>query len=233
MRNPDDHRMAHRPPDASSGAPLHDLTENSIYPGDVYQHPEYYFTGDPLDWTAWGIISAARARPNKGIRIYRAVPRKKARTIRPGDWVTPVFGYARQHGRHSSDKTKDMDVLTAIVRASELHTAGDSMLEWGYNGRRRVRATVRFRARVPKRVKERVERVKKVRPLGKRTLSALTKRLAAADAEFAALPRGDGRWDALFDERWELATKLGLDPRTRQPKPMSNPLKRRCWGAMR
>ena len=126
--------MAHRPPDADSGAPLHDLTGNSVYPKDVYDVPSQYSGGEENFWEAWSAVSRARGKPDSYVAVYRALPcGRKTSTLHRGDWVTMVQKYARQHGKHESDPSKDMCVKWSRVKARCIHTAGDSLFEWGYN----------------------------------------------------------------------------------------------------
>lgn len=136
----------HRPPGPDSGAPLYDLTARGIYPPDVYDHPEWYESGNPLDRSAYAVARYARGRPNAEVDIFRAVP-CGIRRINPGDWVSTVQAYAVQHGRHESDPSQDMCVITARVPARCLHTNGDSLLEWGYNCSAIPMARVSYRPR--------------------------------------------------------------------------------------
>jgi len=51
--------------------------------------------------------------------------------INPGDWVTIIRNYAVSHGRaHLKNKYR---VLSKTVKAKEIWTGGDSILEWGYS----------------------------------------------------------------------------------------------------
>jgi len=130
----EDYAMSHRPPGADNGAPLHDLNANAVYPKDVYDHPEWYSGGEENFWDAWSAVSRARGKPDKNVSIFRALPCGRAtKTLNNGDWVTTVRKYAREHSKHASDPSKDMCVKWARVKASCLHTAGDSLFEWGYN----------------------------------------------------------------------------------------------------
>lgn len=64
------------------GAPLFDLTMNGVYPDDVYSINglQYYGTGhqDNLDREAFNIIRNSYNKPNKKVKIYRAVPYVKS-----------------------------------------------------------------------------------------------------------------------------------------------------------
>jgi len=123
--------MAHRAP-GPDGAPLHDLTGHHVYPADVYTTLRFYRTGDAtMDRQAEAVVLRHRGRPASLVRVFRAVPRR-VRTIHRGDWVTVVQQYAEQHAAGG----EPMVILAAWVPASSLHTNGDSLLEWGYNGPR-------------------------------------------------------------------------------------------------
>lgn len=142
-----EYRGLHTAPDEES-APMHDLTGNGVYPKDVYDMPHYYHGGD--EHQAAGFYKALRVRgkPDKDVMIFRAVP-KGVKEFNPGDWVTPVKAYAREHGKHVSDPSQDMHVIRTWVKAKHLHTNGDSLAEWGYNGTETKRGDVVFRPRKP------------------------------------------------------------------------------------
>lgn len=138
-RNPDtSYRISHGAP-GPDGAPLHDLTANSVFPPDVYETLRYYqfhasdARGRAQEAEAERILRAARGRPDMPVTIYRSLPRGLT-TINPGDWVTIVRDYAIMHGMHDNDETQDWPVVAATVPAGTVHTNGDSLQEWGYNG---------------------------------------------------------------------------------------------------
>jgi len=127
----DDYKINHRPPGPEHGAPLHDLTQ--VYPDDVYTHPHYYHGQRPAsasDREATNAFMAARGKPDQMVKIYRAVP-KHVTEINPGDWITTSPSYARVH---AGNKTEGFHVLEAVARAGDLHTDGNSLAEFGYNG---------------------------------------------------------------------------------------------------
>jgi hypothetical protein len=142
----DDYRMEHRPAD-DEGAPAHDLTGNGTYPDDVYTHSHYYGTGDDEhDAESWHQLRRVKGKPDGKVRVYRSMPAEHIHHgIRPGDWVTTSKSYARQHGVHATDPNKDWPVIRATVRADEIHTNGDSINEWGYNGERPRGGMVSFK----------------------------------------------------------------------------------------
>jgi hypothetical protein len=185
-----DYRGEHSAPDRQSGAPLHKVTDNGIYPADVYsaEGARLYGTGeDAMDRAAFNMISSLQDKPNASVRVYRAVPRNEApselvykyqrqkdqilRTgkipkeaegqwknsseyydwldkemarlkempdapkerlgIESGDWVTPIRKYAEDHGK--SALRNQYKVVSKLVKAKDVFTAGDSWLEWGYD----------------------------------------------------------------------------------------------------
>lgn len=130
-----DYRMQHRPPGRESGAALHDLTSNSVFPKDVYSTLRDYGSGDPkLDREAFDIIQKMKGKPDGTVTIYRAVPKgKENEPIRPGDWVAITHGYAKQHSLDLEGPGKDGTVIKMQVPASTIFTNGDSIQEWGYD----------------------------------------------------------------------------------------------------
>ena len=128
----DDWRMQHRPP-GRDGIPLHDMTVN--LPADVYTHPHYYADmSDPSTQDSVSTMRRVRGKPDAKVKVYRALPAEHAhKGIGPGDWVTTSKEYARIHGRQSDPK-HDWPVISATVKAGDLHTDGDDFREYGYNG---------------------------------------------------------------------------------------------------
>lgn len=61
-------------PSKEVAAPLHDLTQ--IYPDDIYgpNGVRYYGDSSPHDDESFAIVFSAKGRPNKRVKIYRAVP---------------------------------------------------------------------------------------------------------------------------------------------------------------
>jgi len=71
----EDYQGEHRAPSRNgSDAPLHDLTQ--LYPEDIYSNDAIRLYGDgvPYDSESMSIIHACRNRPNKKVKVYRAVP---------------------------------------------------------------------------------------------------------------------------------------------------------------
>jgi len=73
----EDYVGSHSAPESEDNAPLYDVTMNGIYPEDIYSSngARYYGHGDQMDNWAISIIHGYRNKPNKPIKIYRAVPK--------------------------------------------------------------------------------------------------------------------------------------------------------------
>jgi len=127
-----DRNGAHSPSGPDEGAPLWNLT--AVYPDDVYSANglRYYATGEErFDGIAYNIIQLYKGYPNKTVTIYRAIASDDVNKIRPGDWVTTVRAYAKDHGETSlNGKYK---IINKTVYARDLFTSGDSWLEYGYH----------------------------------------------------------------------------------------------------
>lgn len=124
------YRITHKAP-TKSGAPLHDLTINEVYPKDVYQRPDYYYSSDD-EKIAADIISKFKNKPDSEITIYRAVP-KNVSEINPGDWVALTKEYAEKH------LEKDGKIIATKVKAKDLFNDGNSFAEFGYNGKKKIK----------------------------------------------------------------------------------------------
>ncbi len=123
----EDYRGEHGSPDPEIGAPMHDV--ESMMP-DYYEHPDWYFTNDDgLDRVAAAAIRRVRGKPYAHVEVFRAVP-KGVRKINPGDWVTTVLAYAKDH--LDSALNGQGRILKVVARAGSLFTAGDSHFEWGW-----------------------------------------------------------------------------------------------------
>jgi hypothetical protein len=125
---------AHSPPSASDGAPGYDVASNGIYPDDLYSANgrRYYGTGDDtIDGPAFDVIRSMEANPNKMITIYRSVEKGASGKINPGDWVTTVRKYAKDHGE--ANIGGDYKIIKKTVAARDIFTDGNSIAEWGYS----------------------------------------------------------------------------------------------------
>ena len=73
LNESDDYKGQHGAPDPESGAPLHNL--KGIYPDDFHANPKHYADGLSYDHESISVMQDAKDRPNKPIKIYRAVPK--------------------------------------------------------------------------------------------------------------------------------------------------------------
>jgi hypothetical protein len=76
--NDEDYRGLHTAPMHDTGSPLHDLAET--YPEDFYgpngaKYYGHYGNNHPTDRETISIMQSMRNKPNRLIRIYRAVPK--------------------------------------------------------------------------------------------------------------------------------------------------------------
>jgi len=74
QKEPDSYRGSHSAPGKEGNAPLYNLTHNQVYPDDIYSNMHQYRTGDNSDFESMSVISSAKNRPNKMVKIYRAIP---------------------------------------------------------------------------------------------------------------------------------------------------------------
>ena len=136
LENQNDYKGEHTAPDEESGAPAYDLTINGIYPKDVYNMPSWYESEEGLD--EMYKILRLKGRADGPVWIHRAIPmevykRSRSKGVIPlnrGDWVTTSKQYAKDHGE--SLFKDDYKIISKRVRASEIFTNGDSIMEWGY-----------------------------------------------------------------------------------------------------
>lgn len=128
------YRGEHTAPDVTNGASFDNLMLNGIYPSNIYQprQLQFYESGYPrLDAFVRKMITDARGNPDFEVTVYRAVPSDAPDSINVGDWVTPVPQYARTHGE--SNLGNDFKIIEMKVRAGDIFTEGNSLLEWGYS----------------------------------------------------------------------------------------------------
>lgn len=72
---PETYHGGHGAPDRTNGSPLHNVSLNGDYPEDIYEHgTKHYGNNTPDDFESMGIINRVRNRPNRMVKIYRAVP---------------------------------------------------------------------------------------------------------------------------------------------------------------
>lgn len=126
-----DYKGSHTAPsnDGYSSA-ISELTK--AFPDDVYEHPEWYGSGE-TDEETMAQLAAARDNPDATVRVYRALPAGLDRINRT-DWVTLSAGYARQHAAQDDDEANDWPVISAEVPASSVFSDGNDLMEFGYDG---------------------------------------------------------------------------------------------------
>jgi hypothetical protein len=132
-----DYRGHHKAPGKDEDnfhAPAHEL--DRLYPKDVYGELGHHYYGSggsssKMDREVLNLLREARGNPDHEITIYRAVPSEfKDSDINKGDWVTPTFDYANDHGLREFDSHH---ILEKRVPARHLFTNADSLHEFGYD----------------------------------------------------------------------------------------------------
>lgn len=139
----DEYHMNHRPggpsgADDGTAAQAHEV--DKVFP-DYYEKPHLYDFSEHMEGGArmgrelHQTLKRIRGNPEADVTMYRALPHEHAASgFRTGDWVSLHHGYARQHGLHETDPSKDWPVIKATVPAKHLWNNGDSIDEFGYHG---------------------------------------------------------------------------------------------------
>jgi ribosomal protein S18 acetylase RimI-like enzyme len=138
----EDYWINHRPgePDEEEeglAAPAHAL--DRVFPENVYTHPHYYHHsgvgGGRVFNETVRTIRRIRGNPEAPVTMYRSLPPEHAhKGFRTGDWVSLHHDYAKQHGLHATDPSKDWPIIKTTVPAKHLWNNGDSLDEFGYHG---------------------------------------------------------------------------------------------------
>ena len=135
-----DYRMDHSAPNGSDEISQSIDNLKGLYPDDLYSNKGYQYYGsgyDSMDRQAWEILKRVKGNPDAKVTIYRAYPKGTGGTITNGDWVTIVRDYAVEHGEANLDG--DYQIVSKDVKAKEIFTNADSLLEQGYdNGKSEV-----------------------------------------------------------------------------------------------
>jgi DNA polymerase III epsilon subunit-like protein len=99
----------HQAPDRDNGAPLHELTANGIYPDDIYSKDalEMYGFGGEFSAAALSLANSAKGKPNKQIKVYRAVPLSTEDEIRG---LEKQAAQIMRRGRIPNSVTTPLDV---------------------------------------------------------------------------------------------------------------------------
>lgn len=124
-----DYFMNHRP--TASGITADNLINQNVespMPKDMYEHPEYYFMmNEEYSKESMDVLKKIKGNPNAEITIYRATP---GNSINSGDWITLSKKYAEFHNQSQFDGKGN--IIKKVVRAKDIHYAGDDINEWGY-----------------------------------------------------------------------------------------------------
>lgn len=129
-----DYRMEHSAPNSKDEISQSVDNLSGLYPDDLYSNKGYQYYGsgyDSMDRKAWEILKRVKGNPDAKVTIYRAYPKGTGGTITNGDWVTIVRDYAVEHGEANLDG--DYQIVSKDVKASEVFTNADSLLEQGYD----------------------------------------------------------------------------------------------------
>lgn len=121
--NVDEYGMSHRPMKDDAGASrLHDL--EPAFGRDIYgpNARQYFGGGLPQEAEVLRIMNSVRGNPDAWVTIYRGGPKAEMTSINPGDWVALDRRTASEYG----------DVISKKVKASDLTSWADSLLEFGY-----------------------------------------------------------------------------------------------------
>lgn len=99
---------------------------------DVYEHPEFYGSGECDEETMRQLLTA-KDNPAALVTIYRALPAGLT-AINPADWVTLSLAYANQHAIQDDNPSHDWPIVSASVPAICVYTDGNDLAEYGYDG---------------------------------------------------------------------------------------------------
>jgi hypothetical protein len=77
-------------------------------------------------------LKSIKDNPDAEVTIYRAVP-KGVKEINNGDWISLSKTYAKEHGMHETDSSKDMPVISKKVKAKDIGWDGNDLNEFVYN----------------------------------------------------------------------------------------------------
>lgn len=130
----DDYKGQHEAPtyDAEgTSAPMYDISQ--MVPDFYNRSHEYRQSHTEHEAAAMDIIHQFRGKKKGQIKVFRAIPTDVpagSGKIKAGDWVTPVRGYAVEHGR--SNLSNQFKIVSKTVPPRHLYTEG-AWEEWGYD----------------------------------------------------------------------------------------------------
>lgn len=110
-----------------------DLIGNDAAPSDLWEHMnDYHDLSDKSTKESYRVLKSIQGKPDEEVTIYRSVPNGVDK-INEGDWVTLSKNYAKEHGMHESDPSKDMPVISMKVKAKYIGWDGNDLNEFVYN----------------------------------------------------------------------------------------------------
>jgi hypothetical protein len=112
----EDYRGQHTAP-TKEDAPLYDVTQ--LYPEDIYSSnaTQLYRSGSPYDNESIYIIQSCRNRPNKLVKIYRAIPNVNSEIEQEVKGIHKLIEYVYKYGflpMSDNNKYKDIPILHEI-----------------------------------------------------------------------------------------------------------------------
>lgn len=137
------YRLAHRPgspiefPDEVATADK--ISSGDMFPSDFLDHVDWYVPltypgGDAAERETIKILNDIQGKPDAVVTIYRGAPKGE---LNQGDWVTLSKQYAEIYaGDGAYSDNPNSKVYAYKAKASELSFDGDSILEFGYWGKR-------------------------------------------------------------------------------------------------
>ena len=153
----EDYKGQHKSPDKESGSPLHDVTQNDIYPDDFYSSNGLRYYAADAGAGVYHSITHLHNKPNAAITVYRSIPKSvKGSPLNVGDWVAISRAYAKEHGK--SHLQGEFKIIKKKVFARDLFTDGNSLEEWGYDPQP-VDMIARYKGRI-KHITNQIERIK-------------------------------------------------------------------------
>jgi len=108
-----------------------------------------------MDIETVSLIQSLRNKPDRQIRIYRAIQKTAKPSFNIGDWVTVNKKYAIEHGQ-THLQGNPFRIISKVVYARDIYTNGDSIHEWGYD----PQPFEPFETRNPKYLPKRLQEIK-------------------------------------------------------------------------
>lgn len=100
---------------------------------DFFENPNTnYDLSEPSYKESYRALKQIKDNPDEEVTVYRAVP-EGVDKINEGDWISLSKTYAKEHGMHESDPSKDMPVISMKVKAKDIGWDGNDINEFSYN----------------------------------------------------------------------------------------------------